>query len=700
MSETATAAVSAEDVIRIKTQLEGDGSQRHSHYNDMLDASHGNYWDRVVQETWRRWEGIIYEPGYQSQDRRQVHIIVNLLPQIIEAKRALWSVMPQIRVPYRSLDDADVAMSDLLERSYRALWSWNRMGEKLGDGGWYAALLGTCVFAVYPDFVEHKPRVVVRSPYGFYGVPGNIEQDGSVWERVLFTTRMRGRQAKLMWPDVPGINDSGDSVTVIEYWDRETKMTVLEQGAVVLDGPVPNKLGKVPVVTVPNIAQPGQWWGKGDGDDAVPAINELNKRFNVENQAFSDQAGAPWEAIDLDMDEGDVSLDPDAINRFRSGGGLKKSQTGGLPWQIYQSNAQLRQYVDALTDFPEVMRSMFGGSNVSGKAINNLMGPIQARMELRQRYLYPRLEILNKLMMETWATYWGGEEHVLRGSEKGRRYNFEIRPDDFEGYWENEVFLDSTSYFDVQSKIVLGLQMVAANGLSIKSFVQKMNPVVDDWEGEHEQIMKEQQERIQLAMMAQMMTMNPMGANPDVGQPMQSNKSLSIGSETSAEVLPPPPGVTEDMMQMGGEQFFSGQTPFEAAPLPAGGREQLVLVADLIRETPKVTGRVFLAGSIVSEGRPGPEGIEIWFTDMVDWATVRQYVTKAEPELAGQFNPMQGVPSTTYLEVTPGTSGYTPQPAEGLAEEGLMAQPPMDASTMAGSGGPAMMPPPELLGGI
>lgn len=696
--------VSAEDVIRTKVTLEGDGSARHDDYNTMLDASHGNYWDRVANETWKKWEGIVYEPGYPTQDRKQVHIIVNLLPQIVEAKRALWSVLPQVRVPYRSLDDADVAMSDLLERTYRAHWNRMRMGEKLGDAGWYAALLGTAVFAVYPDFVGHMPQVVVRSPYGFYGVPGNIEQDGSVWKKVLFVTRMRGRQAKLMWPKSGDIPDSSETFNIIEYWDEETKMTVLQEGAIVLDGPVPNKLGKVPVVSIPNISQPGQWWGKGDAWDAVPAINELNKRFNVENQAFSDQAGAPWEATELDMDAEDVSLDPDAINRFRAGGGLKKSQTGGLPWQIYQSNQSLRAYIDALTDFPEVMRSMFGGSNVSGKAINNLMGPIQARMELRQRYLYPRLEMLNKLMMETWTAYWGDETHVLRGSEKGRRYNFEITPEtDFEGYFENEVFLDSSAYFDVQSKVVLGLQMVAANGCSIKTFVEKLNPFTDDWEQEHAQIMKEQQERIQLAMMAQMMSQNPMGANPDVGQPMQDNKSLSTGSETMAQGLPAPPGVTEDMAQMGGEMMneIGATSPFEAGQLPTGNMAYLTHVADLIRQTPKVSGRVFLSGSVI-EGEQGPEGIEIWFTDMVDWATVRQYVYKEDPELRDRFNPMQGIPTTPYIEVTPGTSGYEVQQPDTLAAEGLMGQPPVPGGieTMAGQGGPAMMPPPDLMGGM
>lgn len=689
--------VTAEDVISVKTQLEGDGSARHKLYDETLQATHGNYYDRVMQSTWNKWQGIVYEPGVPGSDRRQVHIVINLLNPIVEAKRSLWSVVPQVRVPYRSLDDADLAMTDLLERTYRALWQENAIGEKLGDGGWYAALLGTAVFCVYPDFVAHRPRIVVRSPYGFYGEPGNIEQDGRTWKRVLFTTRMKSRQAVRMWPDVKGIQDTNDMVTVIEYWDEENKMTVLEEGGLVLDGPVPNKLGVVPIITVPNIAQPGQWWGKSDVTDAIPMINELNKRFNVENQAFSDQAGAPWEATGLDMDAKDISLDPDAVNTFEQGGGLKKSQTGGLPWQIYQSNQTLRQYIDAVTDFPEVMRSMFGGSNVSGKAINNLMGPIQARMELRQRYLYPRLEVLNRLMMTTWATYWGGEAHVIRGSIKGKRYNLEVTPNEFEGYYENEVYLDSSAYFDVQSKVVLGLQMVAANACSIKTFVEKLNPFTEDWEGEHEQIMKEQQERVQLAMMAQMMTQNPMGANPNVGQPAQDIQGMMQGSQTTPEGLPAPPGVTEDVAQMGGEAM--NESPFAAGQLTTGGLGELARIADLIRAVPKVVGRVFLSGSIL-EGKIGDEGIEIWFTDMVDWATVRQFVTKQDPQLKDEFNPMQGVPNIPYLEVTPGTSGYEVQQPEGLAEEGLMAQPEglPGMQTMAGPGGPPMMPPPDLGG--
>lgn len=689
----------ATEIITLKTSMVGSDAPRHAHYDTILDASHGNYYDRVMSSTWKKWEGILYEPGNRPDGRKKLNIIVNLLPQIIEAKRALWSVVPQIRVPYRTLDDADVLMSDQLETAYRCLWQQNRMGEKLGDGGWYAALFGTAIFAVYPDMIAHRPTIVARSPYGFHGVPGNIEQDGTSWKKVMFVTKMRGRQVEAMWP---GSKCSDDQLyDVIEYWDEEEKSTVIEQTEKVVAGPIANKMGIVPVVSVPNIAQPGQWWGKGDGDEAITPLNELNKRFNIENQAFSDQAGAPWEAINLDMEAEDVSLDPDAVNLFGPGGSMKKSATGGLPWQLYQSNQQLRQYIDAVTDFPELMRSMFGGSNVSGKALNSLMGPIQARMELRQRYLFPRLEMLNQYAMKMWATYWGGETHMLRGSLKGKRFNLEFKPNDFEGYFENEVYLDSSSYFDVQSKVVIGLQMIAAQGLSIKTFIEKLNPFADDYASENEQIAKEQQERIQLAMMAQMMAQNPMGQNPDVGKPSQDQAGLMQGFQTTAAGPTAPPGVTPEMVSAGASGMEEMATPLtgpmgmggEETPLEVGDTGTLTRIADAIRSVTTVKGRVFLSGSILS-GEIGPEGIEIWFTDMVDWATVRQAVSKQVPESAGKFNPQQGVPTVPFLEVTPGTQGYEPQQPGELEQEGLMGNPlaGSNAPEMMASGGPALPP--------
>ena len=706
-----TGPVTASEVIKLKQQLEGDGTARHAAYDTVLDATHGNYYDRVMNQTWQKWQGIIYEPGSSATDKRQVHVVLNLLNPIIEAKRALWSVVPEVRVPYKSLDDADMQMTDALETVIRAMWAENRIGEKLGDAGWYAAALGTAVFCVYPDMVAHRPRIVVRSPYGFYGVPGNMEQDGTLWKEVIFLTKMKMRQIARMWPEA-GIESSDTTGTVIEYWGETTKMTVLEEGGQELDPPIVNKLGKVPVLTVPNIAQPGQWWGKDDVSDAIPVVNELNKRFNVENQAFSDQAGAPWEAITPAMDSHDISLDPDAINVFEGGGGLKKSSTGGLPWQIYQSNQQLRQYIDSVTDFPEVMRSMFGGSNVSGKAINNMMGPIQARMELRQRYLYPRLEILNKLLLETWATYWNSETQIIRGSIKGKRYNLEAKVSDFEGYYDNEVYLDSSAYFDVQSKVIIGLQMIAANGLSIKTFIQKLNPFADDYTAEKAQIDKEQAERIQMAMTAQMMAQSPMGMQPQIGQPSQDQQAMQSGNQNVPTPVEPPPGVSPDLLESG--LSAAGMLPTNevespltgmlgqggaTTPMPEGGMSLLANVADLVRSTPKVVGRVFLSGSILT-GEEGPEGIEIWFTDMSDWATVRQHVYKSDPSLREKFNPMQGVPNIAYLEVTPGTTGYEPQQPESLEEEGLAAVPggamPEGLPPEMMGGQPAMVPPPEL----
>ena len=136
-------------------------------------------------------------------------------------------------------------------------------------------------------------------------------------------------------------------------------------------------------------------------------------------------------------------------------------------------------------------------------------------------------------------------------------------------------------------------------------------------------------------------------------------------------------------------------------PFAAGGMGLLTSIADAVRSLTSITGRVFLSGSIL-QGAPGPEGIEIWFTDMVDWATVRQAIGKMVPEAKGQFNPQQGIPTVEYLEVTPGTSGYEPEAPEALAEEGLMggAMPSgMPPEMMAGSGGaPPPMAPPGLGG--
>jgi hypothetical protein len=680
------------EIIALKAQLVGADASRHSHYDTMLDAAYGNYYDRIEQSMWQKWEGIVYERGTLADGRKKLRIVINLVPQIVEAKRALWSVLPQIRVPYRSLSADDVEMSDRLERAYRYLWQYNRIGEKLGDGGWYAGMLGTAVFCVYPDFVDKRPRIVCRSPYGFYGVPGNIEQDGTAWKQVMFVTRMRGRQANAMWAEKNPECSPDQLVDIIEYWDEKEKFTFIEQTETVVEGPVPNRLSRVPVITVPNIAQPGVWWGKGDPDDALSLIGELNKRFNVENLAFSDQAGAPWEAINPDMDLEDITLDPDGVNRFGPGGGMKKSQTGGLPWQMFQSNQMLRQLIDSVTDFPQLLRDMISGSNISGKAINNALGPgVQARIELRQRYLHPRMEMLNKYAMLTWAKYWGGETHIIGGSEKGKRYNIELRPDDFEGYYENEVFVDSSTYFDTQSKVVIGLQMIAAGGLSKRTFVEKLNPWVDDAMAEFEQIRAEEQERVKLAMMAQMMTQNPMGVNPDVGKPSQDAAGLQQGFQTTPTPMAPPPGVTSEQVSAGAESLSQMASPLTGAegegdmtrPLETPGLSLLGRIADAVRSLTNVTGRVFLTGSIL-EGEPGPEGIEIWFTDMVDWATVRQALAKQVPETKGQLNPQQGIPTVASLEITPGTSSYEPTPPQGMGDMGGMLPP---------EGTPSGMPP-------
>jgi hypothetical protein len=688
-----------EEIAQLKVQLEGEGTTRHADYDRLVEATHGSYHDRVITDTWKKWEGIVYETGFENEngDRNKVRVTVNLLNPIIEAKRSLWSIIPSIRCPYKDLDPVSVANADKLETTLRWLWRESRIGEVLGDAGWYGALLGTSVLCVWPDFITKRPKIICRSPYGFYAVPNNLERDGTSFNCVFFVTKVLGRQVKAMYPDVKDAEGIADSamVDVVEYWDTEQKFTYLEQGNVMLSEPIANKLGFVPVVTVPNISQPGMWWGKSDVIDAIPIVSELNKRFNMENQAISDMAGAPWEAINPAVDATQLSLDPDAINPFDAGGGLKKSSTNNLPYQIFQSDAVLRQYVDMVTDLPEVMRSMFGGNVATGKGIQALMGPIQARMELRQRYLYPRLQLLNKMAMMMWAKYWRGQPQLILGSEKGKSFNLEVKIEEFEGFYENEVYLDSSSYFDVQSRAIVGLQMVQNELLSAKTFIQKMNPFVENGEQEIEQIRVERQERIETAMASQMMMQSPGAQFPQMGGPPGQMASLEAGMQGAPRnPVPPPPGINEgafenQMFDAGllptnktsfTEEQGSGTGPWGefAGELPGQmGGGLLEQLADAIRSISKIRGRVFLTGSIL-EGEIGPEGIEIWFTEMLDWATVRQAVVQMVPEAKGKFSePLtcEEEPSVTYLEVTPGTSGYEPtEPmGGGFDMEGFMA---------------------------
>ena len=702
-----------EDIAQLKVQLEGDGTTRHSDYDKLVSATHGSYHDRVITDTWKKWEGIVYETSAENQtgDRNKVRVTVNLLNPIIEAKRSLWSMIPSIRCPYKDLSDPAVANSDKLEKTLRWLWRESRIGEVLGDAGWYGALLGTSIICVWPDFIEKRPKIICRSPYGFYGIPKNMERDGTQWEAVFFVTKMLGRQANAMWPgfDFP----QSSLLDAVEYWDCEQKVTYIEQGQVEVTPAIANKLGFVPVVSVPNISQPGSWWGKSDVIDAIPIVSELNKRFNMENQAISDMAGAPWEAINAAVDSTELSLDPDAINPFEAGGGLKKSQTNNLPYQIFQSDATLRQYVDMVTDLPEVMRSMFGGNVATGKGIQALMGPIQARMELRQRYLYPRLELVNKMAMKMWEKYWKGQPQLVYGSQKGKSYNLEVKIDEFEGYYENEVFLDSSSYFDVQSKAIVGLQMVQNELLSAKTFLEKMNPFVDDAPMEIEQIRSERMERIQTAMMSQQMMSAPQQQFPQIGAPSSDQRSLAQGQMGAPEQpLPGPPGTDiEELMNQAegqGQGATTGPWGEFGAELPGQtGTGLLERLADAIRSVASIRGRVFLSGSIL-DGEIGPEGVEIWFTEMLDWATVRQAVTKQVPEVQGKFaEPLtcEVEPNTTYLEVTPGTQGYEPtEPQGGVPDlagltseaDALGAMPP----GMPAGGPPGMVPGGAMGGGM
>jgi hypothetical protein len=691
-----------EEVREYAEYLKDRGSGRMADYAELekvygiefKDGDQHGYFANVKTRQKQWWE---------RTDGKDFPVNVNLLHQIVEDTRTYMGMDRSIRCMAPGPEKTDEDYANNLERGYYHLWREWYGPIQMSLMGHLCGVYGSAVATVSWSESRRIPIGQMRSPKNFYALAD--PDDPFSLAAAVFITKKNPRAIKLQY----GVDVSGDEVEVIDWYDVNQRIRII-QG---VDQPVindPNPIGEVPVFVIPGILLPDSIFGGAPLMRGIPIHNEINRLYSLEAEVLHLSVRAPTVVNDPINVPENWKWGEDAVIEVGPNGGVGKASLGNIdPQLFFHRIADMKENLGNVTDFSKVQRGEVDGSIVTGKGVHALQAPGQSRMEIRNQTADLIVTKWLKCGMKTLARK---RKTILPAYGKNTRTNstfsFQFDPKTVVEDWnEVLVYRDNASYIDRQSLFVSMLQALrsqnpAQQGISQRRFIE-MSPFTEDTEAEITRIYEEFTQGTQ-AMLAATQPAAP------AGPAGASAEEQAYAAERGAN--PPAGGLPAGPAPEGGEAPPTGEAgampPAEAMSQGApGGADILPAVADFFRSIPKLKGQVFLLGGILNGDIS--TGIEVYITDPNDKATIVNALKKDIPGLMPPDGP--GVVFWTeprsgkMLEVTPGTSGYTPQGDESPTK--MQAQ--QEMGDMAGpvpgmmggpGGGPSLGGEAAQLGGV
>lgn len=616
-------------ILALKAALVARDATRIHRYDEIMDAVGGDYDSRRMEGFWERWAEMTTR--HVPHDRRQYEFQLNIFPSIIDAKRGLLGTIPSITCPAKDNTEEAKAMAEKLEDVLYSFWHFSHIGKRMNQLGYWNPTLGSTIGVVWPDMVAKRPKLLFQSPYDFYPVIKDV--DGYDLSQGMFVTKYLGAQADAMYPG-NGFKDEKE-VEFVQYFDAENIVTL---GGDKIVQEIDNRWGFVPIVIIPNISFGEGPWGDSDIEWAIPIQEELNYRMTLENAILEETIMQPLAVEGGDNLPDDIPMGPRDVIPVIPGGKVYRVGSVQVPYQYLQAKESLFKLLDRVLDAPDVLRSQFEGSVLTGRGVSSLMGPLQSRLAMRGNEIYPAMAELNKMAMKMWAKMWPRETTVYH-QDKGASITRTFKPSEFGGWYENIVYVDVASYYDAQSRFITILQAVQ-NRLMSRKTAMKFIPGVENVVEEDANIDAELKKDQELAMASQQFA--EANVQPDMGQQGATNANLSKGYSGETPPMEPVGGFEppeQAVAALGGEQEMGEE-----------GLNFLELVVEVFESITKLKGRVWLAGYIVMDPQYSPQsenwnGIEVYLENPQDKATIANALRNEFPELHGNITFHVGPPS-------------------------------------------------------
>lgn len=383
---------------------------------------------------------------------------------------------------------SDSAKAKASRKTNIGLWYWH---SSLLQEQQFAACdrylsYGFLPYVVECDYNEGTPKIYAEDPVGCYPLYDRLGQCVSMG-RVY---QMRAEELAAIWPDYenaimkdPGdqnpfstrVNAADKMLTVVRYYDADqTLMYLPERGNLVLGEPVPQPLGKCPVVVVrrPSIGL----HTRGQFDDAIPVQMARAKMALLGIEAAEKSVQAPLAIPD---DTVEVAFGADAVMRSRTPEKIRRVGLE-LPPGAFQESQLLDAELRMGTRYPEGRSGQAEASVITGRGIQALMGTLDTQVKTAQEMFARGLAKATALAYELDEKTWPNRSRTVRAVFEGQAFEETYKPSrDIGGDYRVDCAYGFAAGLAPNQAVVM-IEQLRADKLIPRSVARKHLPLGED----------------------------------------------------------------------------------------------------------------------------------------------------------------------------------------------------------------------------
>lgn len=334
---------------------------------------------------------------------------------------------------------------------------------------------GILPFVIEVDYERKTPIIRVDNPVGSYPEFDRFGRLISYTKRYVKTVEDLCRE----FPEHEGVirgryREGGQYATLdmYRYHDKDVTLLFLPQRSNFLLAQTPNPIGRIMVVTAVRPGVDSDETQRGQFDDVL-WIQVARSRFaTLQLEAAQKSVQAPYA---LPADVNGMEIGPDAIIRSASPEKIRRVDLN-VPPGLFQESAMLDQEMRQGARYPEGRLGNVGGSIVTGRGIEALMGGFDTQVKTAQHVLADALTKVVELCFIVDEKMFGGITKTVRGVDSGVPYEITYTPNkDIANEHTVDVTYGLMAGLNPNQALVFGLQ-ARGDQLISRDFLRRQMP--------------------------------------------------------------------------------------------------------------------------------------------------------------------------------------------------------------------------------
>lgn len=351
----------------------------------------------------------------------------------------------------------------------------SRLQNQMFTGADRYITYGFLPFVVEVDYERKTPIIRVDDPVGSYPEFDRFGRLISYTKRYVKTVEDLCRE----WPEHEGVirgryRQSGQNATLdlYRYHDKDVTLLFLPQRANFLLASTPNPIGEIMVVPTvrPGVDSNEQF--RGQFDDVLWVQVARSRFATLQLEAAQKSVQAPFA---LPQDVNVLEIGPDATIRSASPEKIRRVDLN-VPQGLFQENAALEQEMRTGSRYPEGRLGTVGGSIVTGRGVEALMGGFDTQVKTAQAVFATALRDVMELCFDVDEKLFGNVTKTVRGTDAGTPYEITYTPKkDIGGDHTVDVTYGLMAGLNPNQALVFGLQ-ARGDQLISRDFLRRQMP--------------------------------------------------------------------------------------------------------------------------------------------------------------------------------------------------------------------------------